>query len=243
LTGISISAGLNLEFEIVGAFPAGRYDTMAAFNRDYFVNALDAYPAQHHGQKHPWAERNLSLMLLKVADSEAFARVAQQIEQSPEFTSPAVRCETMASGISSMLEPFRDLIWGMRWMLTPACLATILLVIANAISISVRERRLELAVLKVLGFRPYQLLILVLGESVLLGAGAGMLSAGLTYGVINWAIGGIAFPIGFFARFMIPTDALWWGPALGGLAALLGSFLPAWSARNVRVAEVFSKVA
>ena len=216
---------------------------MAAFNRDYFVNALDAYPGQHHGQKHPWAERNLSLMLLKVADSEAFARVAAQVEQSPEFTSPAVRCETMASGISSMLEPFRDLIWGMRWLLTPACLATILLVIANAISISVRERRLELAVLKVLGFRPYQILILVLGESLLLGAGAGLVSAGLTYGVINWGMGGISFPIGFFARFMIPPAALWWGPAVGGLAALLGSFLPAWSARSVKVAEVFSKVA
>ena len=98
LTGMSISKGLDLEFEIVGAFPPGRYDTMAAFNRDYFVNALDAYPASHNGQKHPWAERNLSLMLLKVADSEAFDRVAAQIEQSPEFTNPAVRCETMASG-------------------------------------------------------------------------------------------------------------------------------------------------
>ena len=216
---------------------------MAAFNRDYYINAFDAYPASHNGQKHPWAERNLSLMLLKVADSAAFDRVAAQIESSPEFTSPAVRCETMASGISTMLESFRDLIWGMRWLLAPACLATILLVIANAISISVRERRLELAVLKVLGFRPYQILILVLGESLLLGAGAGFLSAALTYGVINWGMGGLSFPIGFFARFLIPHAALWWGPAIGGLAALLGSFFPAWSAQGVKVAEVFSKVA
>ncbi len=243
LHGLSITKGLDLEFDIVGVFPAGRYDTMAAFNRDYYVNALDAYPMKHNGQKHPWAERNLSLMVLKVPDSESFARLATQIENSPEFTSPAVRCETMASGISSMMEPFRDLIWGMRWLLAPACLATILLVIANAISISVRERRLEVAVLKVLGFRPYQVVILVLGESLLLGAGAGFLSAGLTYAGVNWGLGGISFPIGFLARFMIPTAALWWGPAVGGIAALLGSLPPAWSARNVKVAEVFSKVA
>jgi putative ABC transport system permease protein len=243
LSGMSILKGLDLEFEIVGVFPPGRYDTMAAFNRDYYVNAFDAYPGQHNGQKHPWAERNLSLVVLRVADSEAFARVATQLEQSPELSSPAVRCETMASGISSMLEPFRDLIWGMRWLLTPACLATILLVIANAISISVRERRLEMAVLKVLGFRPTQILILVLGESLLLGAGAGLVSAGLTYATINYGLGGISFPIGFFDRFFIPPAALWWGPAIGGLAALLGSFFPAWSARNVKVAEVFSKVA
>ena len=42
------------------------------------------------------------------------------------------------------------------------------LVIANAISISVRERRTEMAVLKVLGFA-LQILRLVLGEALLLG--------------------------------------------------------------------------
>jgi putative ABC transport system permease protein len=243
LTGISISKGIDLEFEIVGAFPPGRYDTMATFNRDYYVSAFDAYPARHNGQKHPWAERNLNMMVLKVADSAAFNRLAAQIEHSPELSNPAVRCETMASGIASFLEAFRPLIWGMKWMLAPACLFTILLVIANAISISVRERRLELAVLKVLGYRPSQILVLVLGESLLLGAGAGLLSAALTYAGINWGLGGISFPIAFFDRFMIPRAAFWWGPTVGGLAALLGSFLPAWSARSVKVAEVFSKVA
>ena len=243
LTGIGNFKGIDLEFEIVGAFPAGRYDTLAAFNRDYLNNELDAYAARHNGQKHPLAERSLNLVWLKVPDTAAFTRLAKQIEDAPEFSNPAVKCETGASGIASFLESFRDLLWGVRWLLAPACLATILLVIANAISISVRERRLELAVMKVLGFRPHQLLILELGESLLLGAGAGMISAGLTYMVVNWVLGGISFPIAFFDRFMIPPGALWWGPAVGGLAALLGSFLPAWSASSVKVADVFSKVA
>jgi putative ABC transport system permease protein len=243
LSGMSISKGLDLEFEIVGKFPAGRYDTMAAFNRDYFVNALDAYAINHHGQKHPWAERNMSLVVLKVADSKAFEAVASQLENSPELSSPVVRCETMASGISSMLEPYRDFIFGVRWYLSTACLMTILLVIANAIGISVRERRLEMAVLKVLGFRPRQIMGLVLGESVLLGAVAGFVGSGLTFAIINWGLGGISFPIGFFARFFIPAAALWWGPVVGGLAGLLGSLQPAWSACRVKVVEVFSKVA
>ena len=242
LSGMSISKGLDLEFEIVGAFPPGRYDTMAAFNRDYFVNALDAYEVQHH-QKHPWGDRNLSLVLLKVANSKAFEAVASQLENSPELSSPAVRCETMASGISQMLEPYRDLIFGVRWYLSTACLATILLVIANAIGISVRERRLEMAVLKVLGFRPRQIMVLVIGESVLLGTTAGFLGSGLTFAVINWGLGGISFPIGFLTRFFIPYAALWWGPVVGGLAGLLGSLQPAWSACRVKVAEAFSKVA
>ena len=65
-----------------------------------------------------------------------------------------MKCETASSGIATFLEAYRDLIWGMRWLLAPAILVTLSLVISNAISISVRERRMELAVLKVLGFRP-----------------------------------------------------------------------------------------
>ncbi len=243
LTGIGTFKGLDLEFEIVGVFPVGRYDTLAAINRDYFANALDAYTTQHNGRKHPLAERNLSIMWLKVPDTATFNRLAAQIESSPEFSNPAVKCETAASGISSFLEALRDLIWGVRWLLAPACLATILLVIANAISINVRERRMELAVMKVLGFRPAQILILVLGESLMLGVGAGFLSAGLTYCMIDWVMGGLHFPLAFLDTFLIPKAALWWGPAVGGAAALLGSFFPAWSARSVKVADVFAKVA
>jgi putative ABC transport system permease protein len=243
VSGIGEFKGLDLEFQIVGSFPAGRYDQMGAINRDYLNNELDSYPLKHNGRKHLLADRSLNLMWLKVPDTETFNRLTAQIDASPYFRLPAVKCETASSGMASWLEAFRDLIWGMRWMLAPACVITLALVIANAISISVRERRTELAVLKVLGFQPWQILVLVLGESLLLGAGAGFLGAGLTYVLINWVLGGVSFPIAFFDRFLIFPDALWWGPLIGGLAALAGSILPAWSARSVKVADVFAKVA
>ncbi len=68
------------------------------------------------------------------------------------------------------------------------------------------------------------------------------MSAALTYVVINWGLEGLAFPIAFFDRFMIPLNALGWGAGVGAMAGLVGSFLPAWAARNVKVADVFSKV-
>ena len=241
VTGLATFKGINLEFEVVGLFPPGRYDTLAAINREYYNNAFDAYQ-RTTGRPHPLAGANLNLVWLKVPDTNSFTRLAEQIENAPDFANPAVKCETAASGYSSFLGGFKDLIWGMRWLLAPACLFTILLVIANAISISVRERRQEMAVMKVLGFRPWQILALVLGESLLLGAGAGMLSAGGTYLVINVLMGGLKFPIAFFDRFLVPEAALWWGPSVGGFAALLGSLLPAWSARNVKAADVFAKI-
>ena len=159
------------------------------------------------------------------------------------YSNPAVKCETASSGIASFLDAYRDLIWGMRWLLVPAILVTMALVIANAISISVRERRTEMAVLKVLGYSPGQVMGLVLGEALLVGIVGGLLSSAGTYYFINEVLGGVKFPIAFFPAFKIPRDALWWGPMIGGLTAFAGSFAPALAARSVKVSEVFSRVA
>jgi len=100
-----------------------------------------------------------------------------------------------------------------------------------------------MAVMKVLGFGPRTIMGLVLGEALLIGAGCGFLSSFLTWHWVNNVMGGFKFPIAFFPSFMIPLDALWWGPMLGATTAFAGSIVPAWSARSVKVSEVFSKVA
>jgi putative ABC transport system permease protein len=233
--------GIDLEVEIIGEFPDGRYNQNAVVNFSYIRNGLDAWK-QKNGKAHFMADKCLNLMWLKVPDTETFRRVADQVMESPEFTTPAVKCETASSGIASFLDAYRDLFWGVKWLFVPAILATMTVVIANAISISVRERRTEMAVLKVLGFRPAQVMVLVLGEAILIGALSGLLSGLMTYGLINFVAGGIKFPIAFFPAFLVPRAGLWWGLVIGSLTALFGSIVPAWSARSVRVAEVFSKI-
>jgi putative ABC transport system permease protein len=129
------------------------------------------------------------------------------------------------------------LIWGLRWLVSPAVVVTMVLVISNAISITVRERRAEIAVLKVLGFRPAQLLGIVIGEGVLIGAASGLFASTLTYLLVDWVlIGSVSLLL------YVPLHAFWWGPLLGAAAAVFGCLLPAWSATTVNVAEVFSKV-
>jgi putative ABC transport system permease protein len=234
--------GIDLEFEIVGVCPPGRYDPSSFMRRDYLLNALDSYERTNK-KKHPLAEKTLGLVWVRVPDQATFQQVAKQITTNPSFSSPAVKVETSSSGIGAFLDAYRDLFWGMRYLLAPAIWVTLSLVISNAISISVRERRLEFAVLKVLGFRPGHILWMVLGEALLLGLGAGLLSAGATWYLVNKVMIGIKFPIAFFPAFFIPIDALWWGVMVGGVAALAGSLLPAWSARTVKVSDVFAKIA
>jgi putative ABC transport system permease protein len=232
---------INLEFEITGVFPEGRYNQSAVMNRDYLNNALDAYKRDHKGTPHPLADRSLNLVFLQVPDTQAFRRVAEQIETSSLFTSPAVKCETASSGVASFLDAYRDLLWYARWVLVPVILVIMALIISMAISISVRERRTEMAVLKVLGFSPNQILVLVLGEALLLGCTSGFLSSAGTYVLVNQVFGGLPIRIAWMPAFWIPVDALWWGPVLGGVTSLAGSILPAWSARTVKVSEVFAK--
>lgn len=236
--------GIDLEVEVVDTFPPGtRYDLSAVMNADYLNAAFDDYKAKNKGTPHPLADRTLGLVWLRVNNREDFERLAAQVMNSPSYTNPAVKCDTQASGISTFLEAYKDIFWAMRWLLAPAVLATLSLVIANAISISVRERRMEIAVLKVLGFRPGHILWMVLGEALLIGAASGLFSAGAAYLLVNKLFGGIPFPIAFFPSFRIPIDAVMWGFTVGTLTALAGSIIPAWSARSVRVAEVFSKIA
>jgi putative ABC transport system permease protein len=171
------------------------------------------------------------------------ATVGSIIENSPKFSDRPVKCETASSGIAAFLDPYRDLLWAMKWLVVPAIFISMTLVISNAIAITVRERRTEMAVLKVLGFRPLQIQVMVLGEAILVGGLSGFAATLGTLAIINWVMGGIPFQIAFFPTFMVPVDCLAWGFAIGTGTGLLGSFMPAWAARSVKVSEVFSKVA
>jgi putative ABC transport system permease protein len=96
--------------------------------------------------------------------------------------------------------------------------------------------------MKVIGFRPYQILLLVLGESLLIGGISGFAAAGGAYYIVNEWAGGIPLRIGFFPAFNISDWAPLWGFCIGLGAALVGSLVPAVSACRVRVAEVFGRV-
>jgi putative ABC transport system permease protein len=233
---------IDLECEVLAIFPEGRYNQSALLNRDYLNSALDDYEKKH-GAKHPMSEKSLNLVWVRVPDMIAFQKVADQVENHGRYTTPAVKCETASSGVASFLDAYKDLLWGARWLAVPFSMAAMGLVIACAISISVRERRTEMAVLKVLGFSPSQIMGLVLGEAMLLGGLCGVLSAGAAWLLVNKYFGGLKFPIAFFPAFMIPNVAWLWGLAIGSGTALAGSLLPAWSARSVKVSDVFSKVA
>lgn len=226
------------EFDIIGELPEGKYEGVSFMNKEYLIKGLDAYQ-RDKGIVHPMADKCVNLIWIKLPNKEAFERLSSMVNDPKYFSTPPIKLETASSGIGTWMASFKDIFWGMKYILVPAMIGIMSLVVANAISISVRERRTEMAVLKVLGFQPRHVMLLVLGEALLVGFLAGGMSSFLAYGLL----GSFKFQIMFFGAFIIPAQALMYGPLLGMAVAFAGSIGPALAAKNVRVAEVFARVA
>jgi putative ABC transport system permease protein len=242
VTGINY-ADLVFDLKIVGELPDGKYDGVAFINSAYLFRQLDAYKLDRvknrSGDPHPMDLKCINLIWVRLPNKEAFERLAAAVNDTGNFSNPQIKLETASSGFGTFLEAYKDILFGMKYLMAPAMVAIMCLVIANAISIGVRERRTEMAVLKVLGFQPRHVLILVLGEAVLVGLMAGFMSTLIAFKMI----GNLKLQIAFFGAFFVPAEVLVYGPALGAFVAVAGSLAPGLSAMKVKVAEVFAKVA
>jgi putative ABC transport system permease protein len=232
-------AGLNLEFEIIGVLPSGRWNETGIMNARYLNAAIDKYSRDHPAKK-PMLDRRIDIFWVEVSRREDFPQVVEQINTSPLFKNPPVKCETYASLVSNFLDSYSGFLWFIEWVLVPASMFSMVLLIANAISLNVGERIKEMAILKVIGFRPGHLLVMVVGEALFLGTASGLVAGGLIYWIANTFFSGIA--VAGSEPFPVPWQAVLWGGAVGGATSLVGSVLPAWTACSVRVSQVFARV-
>jgi putative ABC transport system permease protein len=233
--------GLEFDFDIIAAFPRGsRYSQSAVMSRGYFYRAVDDY--ERRMNRTEFSDKCLNLLWIRLPSKEAFETMATQVNTPGRFA-PAIKMETASAAFGAFLDPYRDIFWGMRWVLSPMLIVIITLIIAIAVSIGVRERRTEMAVLKVLGFKPRQVLLLVLCEALLVGVISGFISSGLVYVGVKYILNGLPIKISFFPKFMLKPTILAWGPLIGSVAAFVGSIVPAWTTHRIKAAEVFARVA
>lgn len=229
-SGDATKEPFEMTFEIVGVIPADNRWAEAGFiDYEYLNRVLTA-------QKNPEANK-VAIALVQLDDLAAANAASGTIEGNIR----ELKSETAATAYNRFLEPLKDLLWGIKFLLVPAIFAVMTLILANTFSITVRERQTEMAVLKVMGFSAPNILLLVLGEALLIGLLAGLLGAAFTFGLINTVFGGIQLPQ--WPLLLVPVEIFWWGPVIGLGTALIGGVWPAWTARGVKVSEVFAKVA
>ncbi len=233
---------LVFELKIAAVLPDGKYEGISFMNSEYLFRQLDAWklnnPKNLKGEPHPMDAKCINLIWVRLPNKTAFEQLAAAVNDPANFNTPQIKLETASSGIGTLLDSFKDILFGMKYLMCPAMVAIMCLVVANAIGIGVRERRTEMAVLKVLGFQPRHILVLVLGEAVLVGLMAGFMSTLIAYQMI----GNLKLQIAVFGAFFVPAEVLIYGPLLGAVVAVAGSLAPALSARSVKAAEVFARV-
>ncbi len=151
--------GCPMDFKLAGIYSGTIDDRNMMFHHKYLEEACDMA-----GTVGTW--------WLKVRSAEEMTPVTEAINKAFASTSSEVRAESERAFQLSFVS-----MWGnIKVFVHAICTVvvfTLLLVSASTMSMAVRERFRELAVLKALGFRRHELFALILAESFgLAGAGA-----------------------------------------------------------------------
>jgi putative ABC transport system permease protein len=228
----STHIGKDLKFKILGVLPSGSWQLNFFFRSDYFQEGT--------GNKEV-----VDCCKLRVRDAETGRRVAAQIQQDFENRPASLKVETESAGAARFAEK-AQVILDLIKLVVGILLIDMIIILSNSISIATRERRTEMAVLKVLGFRPTHVMAMVIGEATLIGAVSGIFGGLVAWGASELANRQILPPngmTGFLLLFPVQLATVWNGFVLGGIVGFIGSAIPAWGARTVKVSEVFSKIA
>jgi putative ABC transport system permease protein len=178
-----------------------------------------------------FAKDEIGWVIARLRDAARGPAVAAEIDamfaNSPQ--------ETKTSSEKAVAQSFANQIGDIGAILTfvvSAVFFAMLLVTANTMAQSVRERTPELAVLKTLGFRDGTVLALVLGESVLITVLGGALGLGLAV----LATGALAPALsGFLPSFAVPRQALVHGVAFMLVLGVAAGLVPAVAAMRLQI--------
>ncbi|HKC01319.1 MAG TPA: FtsX-like permease family protein [Terriglobales bacterium] len=214
---------VNLELTIRGIFVAPQPSITVYFNEKYVEEAVS------------FAKGRSGTFNILADSPEDVPKVAAGVDalfrNSPEPTKTESEKAFQLSFINSL--------GNVKAFILSICFAVVfatLLVSANTMAMSIRERTREVAVLKTLGFTRQSVLRLYIGEAVLVALTGGalgcLLAAGLVTAMAN------APGMGFFflgMKVTIPTFLL--AILVAGMVGLLSAIVPAYHAAKLDIVE------
>jgi putative ABC transport system permease protein len=199
------------------------------FHRRYLEEALD-----NPGEAGTYA--------MRIDSPDNVAAVISATEAMFENSEARVRAETEEAFSLSFVEMLGNirLLFGAIGL---AVVVSILFITANTMAMAARERTTEVAVLKTLGFKPGQVVSVVMAESLAVGAGGGLLGVALAGGLMPGVARAMeeVFPVFGTLRVTGPTLAL--ALAVSLVIGVLAGWFPAWQAARLRIVDGLRRVA
>ena len=181
---------------------------------------------------------NAGIVYVKAESSDVIPTLTERIDANFENSTKPTRTESE----DAFVQIFMDMIGNVQGYIQNISLAVIfslVLVAANAMAMSVRERTSEVATLKAIGFTRNGILTLILTESVFISVLGGVF--GVLAGVGVWWAGGVAFP-GQWPNADIPPQTLSVGIALSAAIGLFAGIIPSWRAAHFSVIDGLRRV-
>ncbi|HWI18821.1 MAG TPA: FtsX-like permease family protein [Vicinamibacterales bacterium] len=218
--------GQTWEFNIVGMYDgaAGVDKTQFFFRYDY----LDENRAAGEGL--------VGWYVVKIADPSQAQQMGARFDAMFANSSAETKTTTEKGFVEGFAKQVGD-IGAIMIAILVAVLFTMLLVAANTMAQSVRERTSEIGVLKTLGFSNASILSLILGESVLIAVLGGSLGLGVAWLIVQ---GGDPTN-GMLPIFILPTRDVVLGGVMIILLGLIAGALPAFNAMNLKITDALRR--
>jgi putative ABC transport system permease protein len=209
------------ELVLRGTFTGGP-DDQFYFHYDYMNEAMGEF-------------NRVNLYWIRVERPEIAARVGQAIDQTFRNTDAETKTEAEGTFLLSFISMLGN-VRGIILMIGGAVTFAVLLIVANSVAMSIRERVTEAAILRSLGFTSRHVLALFVGESVALTVGGTLVGVGgakLLYGAL--AVTQIGTYV--WADMRMRPETILFCMALSIVLALLAASLPAYRAVRISIAE------
>jgi putative ABC transport system permease protein len=214
----------TFEFVVRGIFDSPNASDVMYVNKEYIDQAL---PERRRG-----AVGMYDILIDNPANSSRIAKTVDDMFRNST-------AETKTESEQAFVVGFLSLLGNVKMFLmaiSAAVMFTVLLVSANTMAMSVRERVREVGVLKTLGFTPGAVLSLILGEAAVISVAGGAvgfaISSFLMRGIEKSPFGGFLPPLPLFE----PSVALVC-LATAGIMGVVSSLVPAMGASRTPIVE------
>jgi putative ABC transport system permease protein len=213
---------VNLELIVRGIFHSNPDNKSVYFNTKYVEEAVAFFKGQ---------AGTFSILADNPADvSKIASAVDDTFHNSPQ---PTKTESEKAFGLE-----FVAMMGNVKAFILSICSAVVfatLLVSANTMAMSIRERTREVAVLKTLGFTRRSVLGLFVSEAVALSLAGGFVGVGLGWLMVY----GLTHSPQFFSFFPMKVTLGIWAAAMltSGLVGLLSAAVPSYHASNVNIVD------
>jgi putative ABC transport system permease protein len=181
-----------------------------------------------------WPERAgyVGWWVIKIDDPAQAVSISQAVDRLFENSSDETLTETEAAFQQSFVAMSGTIILSLQ-IISVLVIGVILLVAANTMAMTARERVSEYAVLKTLGFGGGRIFGLIAGESVAIAALGGVLGLLLLFPVLR-GLGAVLRA--YFPAFPIAPQTFVLGAAIAVFVGLAAAIFPYWRAMSLPIA-------